>query len=37
MAGFKQFDHLKEACGGERAFFKAIFQHMGLVPKHLAD
>ena len=37
MAGFKQFDHLKDACGGERAFFKAIFQHMGLVPKHLAD
>jgi AcrR family transcriptional regulator len=37
MAGFKQFEHLKDACGGERAFFKAIFQHMGLVPKHLAD
>ena len=37
MAGFKQFDHLKEACGGERAFFRAIFQHMGLAPKHLAD
>ena len=37
MAGFKQFEHLKEACGGEAAFFKAIFQHMGLVPKHLAD
>jgi len=37
MAGFKQFDHLKDACGGEIAFFRAIFQHMGLVPKHLAD
>jgi AcrR family transcriptional regulator len=37
MAGFKQFQHLKDACGGERAFFKAVFQHMGLVPKHLAD
>jgi AcrR family transcriptional regulator len=37
MAGFKQFQHLKDACGGEEAFFKAIFQHMGLVPKHLAD
>jgi AcrR family transcriptional regulator len=37
MAGFKQFDHLKDACGGERAFFRAIFQHMGLAPKHLAD
>ncbi len=37
MAGFKQFDHMKDACGGERAFFKAVFQHMGLVPKHLVD
>jgi AcrR family transcriptional regulator len=37
MAGFKQFEHLKEACGGEEAFFRAVFQHMGLVPKHLAD
>ena len=37
MAGFKQFDHLKEACGGEVAFFRAIFQHMGLVPHRAAD
>ena len=37
MAGFKQFDHLKEALGGERAFFRAIFKHMGLAPKHHAD
>ena len=37
MAGFKQFEHLKEACGGEAAFFKAIFQHMGLAPRHGAD
>jgi AcrR family transcriptional regulator len=37
MAGFKQFDHLKDACGGEKPFFRAIFQHMGLVPKHAAD
>ena len=37
MAGFKQFDHLKELCGGERAFFKAVFQHMGLVPRHVAE
>jgi AcrR family transcriptional regulator len=37
MAGFKQFEHLKEACGGEEPFFKAIFQHMGLVPKPPAD
>ena len=37
MAGFKQFDHLKEALGGERAFFRAIFRHMGLAPKPHAD
>ena len=33
MAGFKQFAHLREACGGETAFFRAIFQHMGLAPR----
>ncbi len=33
MAGFKQFDHLKDACGGETAFFRAIFNHMGLAPR----
>jgi AcrR family transcriptional regulator len=32
MAGFKQFDHLKEALGGETAFLRAIFAHMGLFP-----
>ena len=37
MAGFTQFDRLKVACGGEVAFFRAIFQHMGLVPKPCAD
>ena len=37
MAGFKQFDHLKEACGGEVPFLRAIFQHLGLAPKTLAD
>jgi AcrR family transcriptional regulator len=37
MAGFKQFAHLKEACGGEIPFLRAIFQHMGLVPRHAAD
>ncbi len=31
MAGFKQFEHLKEACGGEVPFLRAIFEHMGLV------
>lgn len=37
MAGFKQFDHLKEACGGEIPFLRAMFQHMGLVPHHAED
>jgi AcrR family transcriptional regulator len=32
MAGFKQFDPLKEALGGERAFFDAVLSHMGLFP-----
>ena len=30
MGSFKQFDHLKEALGGERAFFDAVLSHMGL-------
>jgi AcrR family transcriptional regulator len=30
MAGFKQFAHLKDALGGEKAFFRAILQHLGL-------
>ncbi len=33
MAGFKQFEHLKEACGGEVPFLRAIFEHMGLVSR----
>jgi AcrR family transcriptional regulator len=37
MAGFKQFAHLKDACGGEVPFLRAIFQHMGLVPRPAAD
>lgn len=32
MAGFKQFDHLKEALGGERQFLEAVLHHMGLFP-----
>lgn len=32
MANFKQFAHLKEICGGEEPFFRAIFAHMGLGP-----
>jgi hypothetical protein len=31
MAGFKQFDALKDACGGDAAFFKEVFKHMGVV------
>ena len=34
MAGFKQFTHLKDACGGEVPFLHAIFNHMGLGPRH---
>jgi AcrR family transcriptional regulator len=33
MAGFKQFEHLKEELGSERAFLEAVFNHMGLFPK----
>jgi AcrR family transcriptional regulator len=33
MAGFRQFDHLKQALGGEVPFLKAVFQHMGLFPQ----
>ncbi|HSV04151.1 MAG TPA: TetR/AcrR family transcriptional regulator [Phenylobacterium sp.] len=32
MAGFRQFDHLKQDLGGERPFLHAIFAHMGLFP-----
>ncbi|MBJ7408959.1 MAG: TetR/AcrR family transcriptional regulator [Phenylobacterium sp.] len=35
MAGFKQFEHLKEELGGERAFLDAVLSHMGLfTAKH---
>jgi AcrR family transcriptional regulator len=32
MAGFRQFDHLKEQLGGERQFLEAVLNHMGLFP-----
>lgn len=32
MAGFKHFEPLKKALGGEIAFLKAIFSHMGVYP-----
>ena len=30
MVGFRQFDHLKEALGGETQFLRALLTHMGL-------
>jgi AcrR family transcriptional regulator len=32
MAGFRQFDKLKESLGGERQFLEAVLDHMGLFP-----
>jgi hypothetical protein len=32
MAGFKQFDHLKQELGGEVPFLRAVFAHLGLFP-----
>lgn len=37
MAGFKQFQHLKDQLGGERAFFRAVFRHLGLASPHRPD
>jgi hypothetical protein len=37
MAGFKQFSHMKDALGGERAFVEAVLQHMGLFPHVTRD
>jgi AcrR family transcriptional regulator len=37
MRGFKQFDHLKEAVGGETAFLRAVFAHLGLFPGRHQD
>ncbi|MBL8556154.1 MAG: TetR/AcrR family transcriptional regulator [Phenylobacterium sp.] len=37
MAGFKQFQHLKDELGGERAFLDAVFRHMGLFPTQAHD
>jgi hypothetical protein len=33
MAGFRQFDQLKAALGGERPFLEAVFNHLGLFPQ----
>jgi AcrR family transcriptional regulator len=37
MAGFRQFDHLKQELGGERQFLDAVFNHMGLFPAARGD
>ena len=34
MAGFKQFEHLKAALGGEVPFIRAIFHRLGLAASH---
>ncbi len=34
MSGFKQFEHLKAEVGGETAFYRAVFNHMGLSHRH---
>ena len=33
MIGFKQFDPLKQALGGEEAFVRAVFEHLGMFAK----
>jgi hypothetical protein len=30
MVAFKQFDHLKITMGGEEAFLRGVFEHMGI-------
>jgi AcrR family transcriptional regulator len=37
MAGFKQFEPLKAALGGEDAFLRGVFEHMGLFARGLHD
>jgi AcrR family transcriptional regulator len=37
MAGFKQFESLKAALGGEEAFLRGVFEHMGLFARGLND
>ncbi|MDR6627020.1 TetR/AcrR family transcriptional regulator [Caulobacter segnis] len=37
MIGFKQFAHLKEVLGGEEAFLRAVFQHLGMFAKFAED
>ena len=37
MAGFKQFEPFKAQLGGERAFFEAVLNHVGLFPSAHRD
>ncbi|THD64379.1 TetR/AcrR family transcriptional regulator [Phenylobacterium sp.] len=37
MANFKQFQHLKDALGGETAFFRAVFKRLGLAAIRAQD
>jgi len=37
MASFKQFDALKEALGGEDAFLRGVFEHMGVFALNRKD
>jgi hypothetical protein len=34
MCGFKDFEPLKEALGGEEAFIRAILDHLGIYARH---
>ncbi|MFI4934914.1 MAG: TetR/AcrR family transcriptional regulator [Caulobacterales bacterium] len=34
MAGFKEFDELKEAMGGEKAFLQGVLDHIGVLSRH---
>jgi hypothetical protein len=33
MISFKQFAPLKEALGGEEAFLRGVFEHLGMFAK----
>jgi hypothetical protein len=35
MAAFREFDHLKEALGGEEAFVRAVLHRVGLYQRGL--
>jgi AcrR family transcriptional regulator len=37
MASFNQFQHLKDALGGEEAFFRAVFHRLRLASPYQAD